>query len=143
MPGLLIGEVARRAGLSTSALRYYEKAGLLPRAARLSKRRQYEPQILGRIRIIRLARDAGFTVKETRMFLSGFPVGSTPAARWRTMAKQKLAELDALMARVGQMKAILEASFRCECIRLEDCERLLAAKKTSRLASPTAQTPAR
>ena len=130
MPGLSIGEIAREAGVATSALRYYEKAGLLPAPARLSKQRRYDQQILGRIRIILLARDAGFTVSETRTFLSDFPLGTTPAARWRAMAKEKLAELDALMARVSDMKSILEASFRCECRRLEDCERLVAARKS-------------
>jgi MerR family redox-sensitive transcriptional activator SoxR len=129
MPGLTIGEVARQVGVAASALRYYEKAGLLPAPARSSKRRQYDRQMLGRIRIILLARDAGFTVSETRTFLSGFPLGATPAARWRAMATQKLAELDALIARVTDMKSILEASFHCECRRLEDCERLIAAKK--------------
>jgi MerR family redox-sensitive transcriptional activator SoxR len=132
MPGLSIGEIARQAGVATSALRYYEKAGLLPAPARLSKQRRYDQQILGRIRIILLARDAGFTVSETRTFLSGFPLGATPAARWRAMATEKLAELDALIARVSDMKSILEASFRCECRRLEDCERLVAARKPCR-----------
>jgi DNA-binding transcriptional MerR regulator len=129
MTGLSIGEVARQAGVATSALRYYEKAGLLPAPARSSKRRQYDQLILGRIRIILVARAAGFTVSETRTFLRGFPLGATPAARWRAMATQKLAELDELMARVTEMKSILEASFHCECRRLEDCERLLAAGK--------------
>jgi hypothetical protein len=69
------------------------------------------------------------------LFLSGFPHAATPAARWRALASGKLAELDALMARVAQMKSILEASFRCECQQLEDCERLAAASKSSRAAS--------
>jgi DNA-binding transcriptional MerR regulator len=128
MSGLSIGAVARQAGVAPSALRYYEKAGLLPAPARASRRRLYDQQILGRIRIILLARDAGFTVRETRAFLSGFPLGATPATRWRAMAVQKLAELDALIARVTNMKSILEASFQCECRRLEDCERLIAAR---------------
>ena len=80
---LLIGEVARRAGLSTSALRYYERVGLLPPPARISKRRMYDSKVLGRIRIILLALDAGFTVKETRTFLSGYPLTTAPAERWR------------------------------------------------------------
>jgi MerR family redox-sensitive transcriptional activator SoxR len=128
MAGLMIGEVARQAGIAASALRYYEKAGLLPRIARTSKRRQYDPQILGRIRIIVLARDAGLSVTETRTFLNGFPADTPPALRWRQMAGKKIAELNELMARVAEMKLILEASFHCECRRLEDCERLIAAK---------------
>lgn len=130
MANLRIGEVAREAGIATSALRYYERVGLLPQPARSSRRRQYDQQILGRIRIILLARDAGFTIRETRTFLNGFPGGATPAQRWREMAKKKLQELDALQARVADMKSILEASFHCECSRLEDCERLVAARKT-------------
>jgi MerR family transcriptional regulator, redox-sensitive transcriptional activator SoxR len=121
--GLLIGEIARRAGLSTSALRYYEKAGLLPPPARVSKRRVYDAKVLGRIRVILLALDAGFTVKETRTFLSGYPIITTPAERWRVLAAKKLAELDAQMTRLGQMKAILNDSFQCRCVRIEDCEK--------------------
>jgi MerR family transcriptional regulator, redox-sensitive transcriptional activator SoxR len=123
--GLLIGEVARRAGLSTSALRYYEKAGLLPPPARVSKRRVYDAKVLGRIRVILLALDAGFTVKETRTFLSGYPITTTPAERWRALAAKKLAELDAQMTRLGQMKAILNDSFHCRCVRIEDCEKAM------------------
>jgi MerR family redox-sensitive transcriptional activator SoxR len=128
MAALMIGELARQVGLAPSALRYYEKAGLLPPPPRASKRRQYDSNILGRIRIILLARDAGFSVRETRMFLSGFPATTMPALRWREMAKRKIAELDELLTRVAQMKLILSASFHCECRELEDCERLVAAK---------------
>jgi MerR family redox-sensitive transcriptional activator SoxR len=128
MAGLMIGKLARQAGVAPSALRYYEKAGLLPSPARVSNRRQYDPGVLGRIRIILLARDAGFSVSETRAFLNGFPVGTRPALRWRAMAKRKLAELDELTTRLSQMRSILNASFNCECQRLEDCERLIAAK---------------
>jgi MerR family redox-sensitive transcriptional activator SoxR len=130
MPGLKIGDVARQAGVAPSTLRYYEKVGLLPAPARISKRRDYDRQILGRIRIILIARDAGFTVSETRSFFDGFPIGTTPAARWRAMAEKKLGELEVLAARITEMRAILEASFHCECRRLEDCERLIAGKKT-------------
>jgi MerR family redox-sensitive transcriptional activator SoxR len=128
MAGLTIGELARRAGVATSALRYYEKAGLLPSPARTSNRRQYDPGVLGRVRIILLARDAGFSVSETRTFLNGFPPCTRPALRWRAMAKRKIAELDELTTRLGQMRSILNASFNCECHQLEDCERLIAAK---------------
>jgi DNA-binding transcriptional MerR regulator len=128
MAGLMIGEVARQAGVATSALRYYEKAGLLPPPARASNRRQYDKGVLGRIRIILLARDAGFSISEMRTFLNGFPVGTRPALRWRAMAKRKIAELDELTTRLSKMRSILDASFNCECRQLEDCERLIAAK---------------
>ena len=133
MSGLLIGELARQAGVTASALRYYEKVGLLAPPPRASKRRQYDRQILGRIRIILLARDAGFSVSETRTFLNGYPVGTSPALRWREMARRKIAELDDMMARLVQMKSLLDASFHCECPQLTDCERLAAAAPLPRL----------
>jgi DNA-binding transcriptional MerR regulator len=104
-------------------LRYYERAGLLPPPMRVSKRRVYEQKVLGRIRIILLARHAGFTVKETKTFLSGYPVSTTPAERWRALAGRKLLELDAQMTRLSEMKSILNDSFQCRCARLEDCEK--------------------
>jgi MerR family transcriptional regulator, redox-sensitive transcriptional activator SoxR len=58
---MLIGEVARRAGLTTSALRYYEREGLLPPPARSAKRRVYDSQVIARIHIVQLARSAGFS----------------------------------------------------------------------------------
>jgi MerR family redox-sensitive transcriptional activator SoxR len=122
---LLIGEVARRAGLSTSALRYYERVGLLPPPARISKRRMYDSKVLPRIRIILLALDAGFTVKETRTFLSGYPLTATPAERWRALAAKKLIELDTQITRLAQMKSILNDSFQSRCVRIEDCEKYM------------------
>lgn len=130
MAGLLIGEVARRAGVAASVLRYYEKVGLLPPPAREGKRRQYDLHILGRVRIVLLARSAGFSVAETRTFLKGFPADATPALRWRQMAKRKITELDDQIARVTQMKEILDASFDCQCRTLEDCERLATAQSS-------------
>ena len=127
---MLIGEVARRSGLTASTLRYYERAGLLPAPARSSRRRQYEPRVMGRIRIIKVARDAGFTISETRAFLSGFPSSATPSARWQQLAERKLEELNLRITQVMKMKALLQSSFHCRCRTIEDCERLMAAGKS-------------
>ncbi len=122
-----IGELARAAGLAPSAIRYYEKAGLLPRPGRQSGQRRYGVESAARLRIIQLARDAGFTVAETRTFLSGSSLATPPAARWRALAERKLAELDAQSQRIARMRLLLESSFRCGCLRIEDCERALAS----------------
>ncbi len=132
MSTLSIGEVARRVGLAPSALRYYERVGLLPRPPRASKRRSYDAAVIGRLRIILLARDAGFTLSEILAFVTDHPVEATPSARWRAMAARKLAELDALVERVAQMKALLNGSFRCGCRDLDECGRLLAASESGR-----------
>ena len=123
-----IGEVARRAGLAPSAIRYYEKTGLLPSPSRASRQREYESIILGRLAIIRLAREAGFTIRETRLFLSGFSGEAAPATRWQTMARKKLTEIDAAIARNRAMKRLIETSFRCACPEIEDCERAMLQK---------------
>jgi MerR family redox-sensitive transcriptional activator SoxR len=129
---MLIGEVARRSGLTASTLRYYERAGLLPAPARASKRRQYEPRVMGRIRIIQVARDAGFTISETRAFLSGFPGSTIPSARWQKLAERKLQELDLRITQVVKMKKLLQSSFHCGCRTIEECERLMTAGETPR-----------
>jgi DNA-binding transcriptional MerR regulator len=131
MVELTIGELARECGVAPSALRFYEREGLLPAPPRASKRRLYDKSVLGRLRIILLARAAGFSIKETRMFLSGFPIGTKPALRWREMATKKIAELDEQAAQLTKMRSILSASFHCDCRVLEDCERLIATKTSN------------
>src|ERR1700758_967905 len=132
MSTLPIGEVARHAGLAPSAIRYYEKAGLLPRPGRQSGQRRYGAETAARLKIIQLARDAGFTIAETRTFLSGFSQATTPAARWRALAERKLAALEAQSRRIVRMKTLLESSFHCGCLRIEDCERAIAACDAAR-----------
>ena len=135
MASRTIGAMARQAGVAASTLRYYEKAGLLPSPARAGNRRLYDSGSIGRIRIVLLARDAGFSVRETRAFVQGFSQGTTPASRWREMAKRKIAELDELAGRLAQMKLLLNAAFDCQCRTLEDCERLVALRNSYRPAS--------
>ena len=121
MEELAIGEVARRAGIRPSALRYYESIGLMPAPKRLSGRRRYDESTVQMLRVIQLAQHAGFTVAEIQTLLHGFAPDTPPAARWQPLAQQKIAELDALMARAQQMKYILEHGLNCGCLRLEDC----------------------
>lgn len=131
MPAARIGDVARATGVAPSAIRYYERAGLLPPAARRSGRRQYGPETIGRVRIIVLARQAGLTIAETRTFLAECASGARPADGWRSVASAKLEELDARLARIAQMKELLGGGFRCHCRRIEDCERSLASAPAS------------
>jgi MerR family redox-sensitive transcriptional activator SoxR len=129
MYGLAIGEVARRTGVAASTLRFYEKAGLLPSPARVSRQRRYDSAILGRIKLVQIARSAGFTVEETRKFISGFPDGTAPSVRWQALAQRKRQELDALIDGAKKMKAILTSQFGCRCPRLEDCENVFANER--------------
>ena len=123
MSGMPIGELARIVGLAPSAIRYYEKAGLLSKPVRVGNQRRYGPAALGRLRIVLLARDAGFTITETRTFLTGFSAATPPSARWRVLAERKLAEIDTQMTRIARMRELLTTSFHCECLRIDDCDR--------------------
>jgi MerR family redox-sensitive transcriptional activator SoxR len=66
MRGLSIGEVARRAGLRTSAIRYYEKIGLLPRAPRIGSQRRYDIDIVERLAVVRFAQYVGLRLTEIK-----------------------------------------------------------------------------
>jgi MerR family redox-sensitive transcriptional activator SoxR len=121
MGKLSIGEVARRAGLRPSALRYYEDAGILPAAPRVNGQRRYSEELVDAIQVARFAQSVGFSLAEIRELFSGFEGRSKLGAQWRPLAKAKLKELDAIIAKARQMKAAIEDGLRCGCIRIEDC----------------------
>jgi|SRR5689334_8804268 MerR family redox-sensitive transcriptional activator SoxR len=123
-----IGELARRAGVAPSAVRYYERAGLLPAPARVSGRRVYAPDALPRLAVIRHARRIGFTIAETRRLVTVFPPAS-PSVRWKALAAAKLESLDALIAHARAMQEMLRLVSRCRCTSWDDCgDRLLARR---------------
>jgi MerR family redox-sensitive transcriptional activator SoxR len=121
---LAIGEVAEAAGLATSAIRYYEKVGLLPPAERVSGRRRYPPLVLTRLRLIEVAKRAGFTLAEIQTLMTGFGEDVPPSRRWAQLAERKLAEVDALIGRAEGMRALLQQGLRCQCLRPADCDLL-------------------
>lgn len=116
-----IGEVARRAGLSQSAIRYYEAEGLLPAPQRTSGRRAFRSDVVDRLRVIRMARDLGFTLEDIRTLLDGFAPETPPPERWQQLARRKLPEINALIQRATAMKRLLEKGLRCDCVSVQDC----------------------
>lgn len=132
MTMLTIGEVARRAGLRTSALRYYEEVGVLPPAARLGGQRRYDETVLPRLAVVRLAQEVGFSVAEIRSLVEGFESTGVAVDRWRELASRKLDETDALITRAERMKLVLEESLRCGCLTLDACALVLAARNEER-----------
>src|ERR671919_1703952 len=120
-----IGEVARNTGVRPSALRYYEGVGLLPLPERANGRRRYDgkllAEVLDRLAVVRVAKQAGFTISEIRTLLDGFSEDTPPSERWRILAQEKLPEVEALVERSLSMKDLLERGLRCECLRLQEC----------------------
>ena len=131
---LSIGEVARRVGMRTSALRFYESAGLLDPPARRGGQRRYGPTVLQRLAIIELGQRAGFTIAEIRELLAG-TAADAASDRWRDLAQRKLPEIRALIQRAQEMERWLEEGLRCACLRLEDCR--LVANMPAAASMPT------
>ena len=117
---LLIGEVARRAGLRPSAVRYYERIGLLPEPERVAGRRRYPPEILQTLSVIAAAQRAGLSLDEVRELLSTNGRGAV-SEQLRAIAQRKLPEVEALIERARLVRSWLEAAAVCRCPTLEDC----------------------
>jgi MerR family transcriptional regulator, redox-sensitive transcriptional activator SoxR len=135
MSSMSIGRVAEICGLAPSAIRYYEKAGLLPAPIRVSRQRRYGTEVIGRLRLLQVAREAGFTIAETRTFVAGFSTLTPPAIRWRTLAERKLEEITTQMQRLRRMKALLESGFHCRCMSIDDCARIIGTAPLPRPAT--------
>jgi MerR family redox-sensitive transcriptional activator SoxR len=121
-----IGELARRAGLNASAIRYYEAIELLPAPPRVSGKRRYDQSALTRLQVIDLAQRAGFTLAETRTLLEGISSNTPPSQVWQGLARRKLPEVEALIARGNAMKRLLNEGLECGCMSLEQCELLFS-----------------
>jgi MerR family redox-sensitive transcriptional activator SoxR len=118
-----IGEVAQRAQVAASAIRYYEREGLIPKADRRGNVRIYGADIFDRLSLIELAKSAGFTIAETRQLLRGVSRVTPPGPRWRKLAQKKLTEIEGRIAEAQRMRAVLQAVMGCECPSFEDCTR--------------------
>ena len=126
---MTIGEVARRAGVSPSAIRYYERLGVLPQPERVGGRRRYNPAVLDALAVVRFAKHLGFGLAETRLLLSDQDHRPRPA-RWRESAERRLAEIDALVADAERIRLLLKETLRHKCPKLaERGEALLATEQ--------------
>jgi MerR family redox-sensitive transcriptional activator SoxR len=127
---MTIGDVAKRSGLRASAIRYYEKVGLLPKPARSGGQRRYDSRILARLAVLERTKNCGFTLDEARQL---FNDQGQPSERWQRVARKKIVELDALMERTRRMKELIVR--RCQCADLDECGRKLMAGKTQGCAT--------
>ena len=128
MIGMTIGEVARRAELRPSAIRYYEKLGLLHRPARQGGQRRYDSHVLERLAIVRFAKFVGFKVDEIKVLLDGSP-DRPPPERWRRIAEKKVTQVDTLITEAIAVRALLQTTLQQKCPHL--VERGLALAKSA------------
>jgi DNA-binding transcriptional MerR regulator len=126
---LTIGELARRAGVTASALRYYEELGLLPAPVRISGQRRYPESAARLVAAILLYSDAGFTLAEQQALMT--PRDGTPG--WKELAQRKLAELDEQIARARAAREAISHGLRCPHEDITQCPNFNAGL-TARLA---------
>jgi MerR family transcriptional regulator, redox-sensitive transcriptional activator SoxR len=117
-----IGEVAREAGVSVSAIRFYERNGLLPEAERVSGRRRFDADTVRRLGVIGVAQQAGFSLDEVRALLDSIDAGAPAHEELQALAARKLPEVDALIGRARAMRDWLSVASTCGCESLDDCE---------------------
>ena len=124
---MTIGELAARSGLQASAIRFYEKTGLLPAPARKNGRRVYSGESADRLFLVCFAKDTGFSLPEIKRLLHGFPASTPAGDRWRKLATSKIEQLEASIAKARAMEQMLRSIMKCRCTTIEQCARGLAA----------------
>jgi MerR family transcriptional regulator, redox-sensitive transcriptional activator SoxR len=120
-PELTIGEVASRAGVATSSIRYYERIGLLPGPDRLGGQRRYDADVLGKLGFIGVAQSAGFKLREIKELIEGVDGANGLGEQMRSLSSQKLGEVEALLERTKAMKGWLEVAKECGCATPAEC----------------------
>jgi len=117
--GMRIGEVAKRAGVRVSLLRYYEDIGLLPEATRVSGQRRYDESVLRRLAVIDVAQRAGLSLDEIRELIDH---GNDPMSeRLRELAERRLPDIEALIERAEKVRVWLRSATGCGCSAIDDC----------------------
>ena len=127
-----IGALAGRTGLARSALRYYERVGLLAPVRRARGRRQYGPSAVQRVAFIQLCQDAGFRLREIHALLATGGRRTRPGMR---LLEGKLGELDARIAQAQRARELVQQALDCPNPNLFACENFRAALQ-ARLQSP-------
>jgi len=137
MPELLISEVARQIGLKASAIRYYERIGILPPARRTSGQRRYDATVLYRLAVVQRARQMGFSLDEIRRLFFGFRQNTTASDRWKKLSERKLADLESLATQITEMQRLLKSMMEhCHCDALDQCGKGMFQKQCARELQP-------
>jgi MerR family redox-sensitive transcriptional activator SoxR len=114
---LPIDEVAIRSGLASSALRYYERCGLLRSGEKIGGRRHYPPSVLQRLSTIKVCQTLGFSLAEIAELLEGHRDGAV----WQQLSRIRRAELRSQIEELQSLLEILDTTVDCSCPTLHDC----------------------
>jgi MerR family redox-sensitive transcriptional activator SoxR len=118
---LTIGQVARRAGVNTSHIRFYERVGVLPQPERISGQRRYRDEIVHRLSIIDIAQRAGLTLEEIAPLTGPGNRSADASGHIRRIADEKLPHIEALIERARAVRHWLEVAQSCDCQSVDVC----------------------
>ncbi len=121
-PWITIGDVATRAGVAASTLRFYETEGLISGRRSAGGHRQYARDTLRRIAFIRAAQAVGLALPDIRAALATLPDGRTPTkADWSRLARDWGPRLDAQIAALQRLRLKLDSCIGCGCLSMKAC----------------------
>jgi MerR family redox-sensitive transcriptional activator SoxR len=119
---LTIGEVSRRSGVASSALRFYEERGLITSERAGSGHRRYPRPVLRRIAFIVFAQRVGLTLEEIGSELAKLPPDRAPGRRdWSRLSSKWSARIDERIAELERLRAGLTECIGCGCLSLDRC----------------------
>jgi len=123
LPLLTIGEVSRRSGVASSALRFYEERGLIRSERAGSGHRRYPRPVLRRIAFIVFAQRIGLTLDEIGAELARLPAEVAPSGRdWSRLSSQWTSRIDRRIAELERLKLGVAECIGCGCLSLERCK---------------------
>jgi MerR family transcriptional regulator, redox-sensitive transcriptional activator SoxR len=119
---LTVGEVAQRSGFAPSALRFYEREGLIHATRTTGNQRRYERSVLRRLAFVRAARSVGLSLDEVRDALADLPELRTPnKADWTRISKSWRVRLDDQIDGLLALRDGLDHCIGCGCLSLQEC----------------------
>jgi MerR family transcriptional regulator, redox-sensitive transcriptional activator SoxR len=119
---LTIGELSTRSGISASALRFYERQGLIESRRTEGNQRRYPAVTLRRVALIQAGKSAGIPLQRIRAALGTLPAGKQPAKRdWERLSRSWRNELDERIATLQAIRGRLTTCIGCGCLSLKTC----------------------
>ena len=122
MTTLTVGQLAERAGVATSAIRFYESRGLIRSRRTTGNQRRYEQAELRRVAFIRTAQRVGLSLDEIGEALATLPENRVPTkADWARLSRAWRPRLDEQIARIERLRDQLDSCIGCGCLSLRNC----------------------
>ena len=141
---LTVGDVARRSGYAPSALRYYEREGLIHADRSEGGQRRYERSVLRRLAFIRAARHVGLTLDEVKDVLTELPESRTPTrADWSRISHLWRRRLDEQIEALEALRDGLDSCIGCGCLSLKRCRTLNPEDRAAAAGPGAVYLPAR